>query len=217
MIHASVLAHYPAVRAPAEPFAPAAPKFRTVGILGVVVWECPWLVDPRGALSELWRQDPILHADTDGRRVEQAYVSVTRPDVVKGLHLHALPDGGCGVDAQKDRFVLLRGRIRLGLVDLRGYDGTGTTSVGIACPPPRFAEVSGLPSAEVELDSALGCLRVDIPPGVAHGWIALGNEDAHVLNLVSRAYCGTQERRCDPHGPVAPGLPGWAWRGRRDG
>jgi dTDP-4-dehydrorhamnose 3,5-epimerase-like enzyme len=216
MIHLPVLDHYRAVNQPDAPFVPRrSPSYR-VGIHDVLVTATAWRIDPRGALGELYREA------FDGP-CEQAYVSITRPDSVKGWHLHCRPDGsgykmpGPSNAVQTDRFVLLRGRIRLGLVDLRGYDGNGSAASGNVCHPALYATATGLPSAEVELDSALGCLRVDIPPGVAHGWIALGNEDAHVLNLVSRAYDGTQERRCDPHGPVAPGLPAWEWRSRRDG
>lgn len=210
MIHRPVLDHYRAVNLPDAPFVPRRPPSYGVGIDDVLVTATTWRVDPRGALGELYREA------FDGP-CEQAYVSITRPDSVKGWHLHCAPRGDVGPFGQTDRFVLLRGRIRLGLVDLRGYDGKGTAASGNVCHPTRYTVATGLPSAEVELDSALGCLRVDIPPGVAHGWIALGNEDAHVLNLVSRAYDGTQERRCDPHGPVAPGLPAWEWRARRDG
>lgn len=216
MIHRPVLDHYRAVNLPDAPFVPRRPPSYGVGIDDVLVTATAWRVDPRGALGELFREA------FDGL-CEQAYISITRPDSVKGWHLHCRPDGGGykmpgpSSAIQTDRFVLLRGRIRLGLVDLRGYDGNGAAASGNVCHPARYSSVAGLPSAEIELDSALGCLRVDIPPGVAHGWIALGGDDAHVLNLVSRAYDGTQERRCDPHGPVAPGLPAWEWRARRDG
>lgn len=217
MIHRPVLDHYRAVNLPDAPFVPKRPPYGGVGIDDVIVTATAWRVDPRGALGELYREA------FDGP-CEQAYVSITRPDSVKGWHLHCAPDGvargGKGEAmrrVQTDRFLLLRGRIRIALIDLRGYGGKGTAASGNVCHPTRFHAATGLPSAEVELDSALGCLRVDIPPGVAHGWIALGNEDAHVLNLVSRAYTGVQERRCDPHGQVAPGLPAWDWRARRDG
>ena len=210
MIHRPVLDHYRAVNQPDAPFVPRRPPSYGVGIDDVLVTATAWRVDPRGALGELYREA------FDGP-CKQAYVSITRPDSTKGWHLHATPNGECGPFAQTDRFVLLRGRIRIALIDLRGYDGSGTAASGNVCHPTRYTATTGLPSAEVELDSALGCLRVDIPPGVAHGWIALGGEDAHVLNLVSRAYTGVQERRCDPHGQVAPGLPAWDWRARRDG
>jgi dTDP-4-dehydrorhamnose 3,5-epimerase-like enzyme len=217
MILQPVLDHYRAVNQPDAPFVPRRPPSYGVGIGDVLVTATAWRVDPRGALGELYREA------FDGS-CEQAYVSITRPDSVKGWHLHCTPSGhdrAMTRDAmraiQTDRFVLLRGRLRLGLVDLRGYGGDGTAASGNVCHPTRYTAATGLPSAEIELDSALGCLRVDIPPGVAHGWIALGGEDAHVLNLVSREYDGTQERRCDPHGPVAPGLPAWDWRARRDG
>lgn len=218
MLNKIVLDHYPAVRNPDGPaFNPPLQRFRALPVHGVILWECPWIIDPRGALTELWREDCVLRSDTDGRKVEQAYISLTRPNTVKGWHLHSTSNGDCGADAQKDRFVVLSGRIRLGFVDLRGYNGKATAAVGNACHPTRYTQTTGFPSAEVELDSSLGCWRVDIPPGVAHGWIALGSEDARVLNLVSHSYDGQQERRCDPHGPVAPGLPPWDWRASRDG
>lgn len=215
MIHRSVLDHYPAVRPADSPLIPPLNPGREVGgIPGVRLLSLPAHVDPRGALAELWR------AGQDGP-AEQVYVSITRPDTVKGWHLHCLPDGGIhgsvrrDLVVQTDRFVLLRGRIRVGLVDLRGFDRPNVRRR--PCHPARYAQEAGVPAAEVELDAGLGFFRLDIPPGVAHGWIALGHEDAHVLNIVSRAYDGTQERRCDPHGPVAPGLPPWDWRAPRDG
>lgn len=217
MIFRPVLNHYPAVRPDISPFVPPLNSGCEVGgIAGVRLLTIPAQVDPRGALAELWREEQ--HG-----RAEQAYISITRPDTVKGWHLHCLPCGMIigsvrrGIVVQTDRFVLLRGRIRVGLVDLRDYNGSGTAASGDVCHPARYAAAAGVPSAEVELDAGLGFSRLDIPPGVAHGWIALGSEDAHVLNIVSRAYDGTQERRCDPHGPVAPGLPAWEWRARRDG
>lgn len=215
MILRPVLDHYPAVRPADSPFVPPLNPGREVGgIARTQLLTIPAHVDPRGALAELWREYHDGHAD-------QVYVSITRPDTVKGWHLHCLPGGSVYGDnkdrAQTDRFIVLRGRIRVGLVDLRGYAGNGSAASGNVCHPARYAAVSGVPAAEVELDAGLGFSRLDIPPGVAHGWIALGGEDAHVLNVVSRAYDGVQERRCDPHGPVAPGLPAWDWRARRDG
>lgn len=225
MILRPVLDHYPAVRPPDSPFVPPLNPGREVGgIAGVRLLTIPAKVDPRGALAELWREGQ------DGPS-EQVYVSITRPDTVKGWHLHCLPDGSVAVAGdvpgrivygnirervQTDRFVLLRGRVRVALVDLRGYQER-TTHPRTAIHPDQFTRITGVPSAEVELDAGLGFSRLDIPPGVAHGWIALGADDAHVLNVVSRAYDGTAERRCDPHGPVAPGLPAWDWRARRDG
>jgi dTDP-4-dehydrorhamnose 3,5-epimerase-like enzyme len=215
MILRPVLDHYPAVRPPDSPFVPPLNPGREVpGISGARLLTISAHVDPRGALAELWREGQ------DGPAA-QAYISITRPNTVKGWHLHCMP-GGLATDPvptgaiQVDRFVLLRGRIRVGLVDLRGYDGSLWRGLE-TLRPSEFTHETGIPSAEVELDAGLGFSRLDIPPGVAHGWIALGSDDAHVLNLVSRAYDGTQERRCDPHGPVAPGLPAWDWRARRDG
>lgn len=214
MILRPVLEHYPAVRPADSPFVPTLNVGREVGgIAGTRLLTISAHVDPRGALAELWREGQ------DGP-AEQVYVSITRPDTVKGWHLHCTPGGSTDrqgpVRPQTDRFVLLRGRVRIALVDLR-EDQDRAAHPRTPIRPDQFTSITGILSAEVELDAGLGFCRLDIPPGVAHGWIALGNEDAHVLNIVSRAYDGTQERRCDPHGPVAPGLPAWDWRARRDG
>ena len=214
MILRPVLDHYPAVRPADSPFIPPLNPGREVGgIAGARLLTIPAHVDPRGALAELWREGQ------DGP-AEQVYVSITRPDTVKGWHLHCSPGGATDRESpirlQTDRFVLLRGRVRVALVDIRGYQERATHP-RTAIHPDRFTKITGVPSAEVELDAGLGFSRLDIPPGVAHGWIALGGEDAHVLNIVSRAYDGVMERRCDPRGPVAPGLPAWGWRARRDG
>jgi dTDP-4-dehydrorhamnose 3,5-epimerase len=122
----------------------------------------------------------------DWEGIRQAYISTTQPDVVKGWHLHG---------KQTDRFVCLRGRILLATYDLNG------------CAPAVTTQV-------LEPSRSLAC--VSIPPGVAHGWLALGDAEAWVLNLCSQEYDGTDEWRRNPNdGPVAE-IP-FNWRERRDG
>jgi dTDP-4-dehydrorhamnose 3,5-epimerase len=55
-----------------------------------------------------------------------------------------------------------------------------------------------------------------IPPGAAHGWMALGNESAVVMNMPNREYTGLDEYRRDPHEGPAPDTP-YDWRRCRDG
>ena len=58
-----------------------------------------WHLDARGALMEVYRAS--WYADRHGP-VQQVYISVTEPGVVKAWHLHM---------AQTDRFVCVRGRV----------------------------------------------------------------------------------------------------------
>lgn len=145
-----------------------------------------WHTDARGALAELYRQDWHGQSLEGSGVMRQAYVSTTQPNVVKGWHLHA---------KQFDRFVCLRGRIMLATYDL------------IDCAPAVSCQV---------LEPSRGLACVTIPPGVAHGWLALGNEEAWVLNLCSEQYDGTDEwRRGADAGPV-PEMP-FDWRQGVDG
>ena len=105
--------------------------------------------------------------------VGQAYISTTQAGVVKGWHLHA---------HQTDRFVCLRGSILLATCDLRGSD-----------PLARHPVITRV------MEPTRGSECVIIPPGVAHGWRALGDCESWILNLCSHEYNGTDEWRRGPH------------------
>jgi dTDP-4-dehydrorhamnose 3,5-epimerase len=145
-------------------------------------------LDVRGGLVELWRRS---WEDPEGLlesndQVLQAYVSITMPGIVKAWHAHAI---------QTDRFVVLRGRILL-----------ATRPLDHACALQVWERV--LEAGTWEL--------VHIPPTFAHGWMALGNEPAHVLNLCSQEYTGMDEWRRDAHsGPDT--MTSYEWRRNRDG
>tara|TARA_B100001093_G_scaffold178885_1_gene171475 strand:+ start:17789 stop:18397 length:609 start_codon:yes stop_codon:yes gene_type:complete len=137
-----------------------------------------WHLDERGSLVELYRASwaeesfTTLEALTPfmGKMAAtfgQAYISTTAPGVIKGWHLHS---------KQTDRFVVLRGRILLGLCNLQ--TGKATRLV---------------------LDSQRNPRVVCVPPGVAHGWKALGSTESWVLNICSHEYDGTDEYRKSPH------------------
>lgn len=133
-----------------------------------------WHTDPRGALIELWRGS-WEYNNTDDSGVGQAYVSTTLPGVVKGWHCHL---------KQTDRFFCVRGKIMLVTWDAR----------------EAFMNDGPLFTFETKvLEATRSPETVCIPPGVVHGWKALGNEEAWVLNLVSHEYDGTDEWRADPH------------------
>lgn len=149
------------------------PSQRVVGDAVATSFPLRWHVDERGSLVELLRGSWVSRysGDVDEQFdfdfAGQAYVSTTLPGIVKGWHLHA---------KQCDRFVVLRGRVLLGLCDLT----SGNT-------------------ARVVLDSQRDARCVLVPPGVAHGWKAIGSDESFVLNLCSHEYDGTDEFRRDPH------------------
>jgi dTDP-4-dehydrorhamnose 3,5-epimerase-like enzyme len=209
------------------PSSPPAPVVVAEPLPGVRVVPLRWHADARGALCEMHRSswDVLLdragnethdygamqerRADIVGAVARQVYVSETRAGTVKGWHLHTL---------QVDRFACLRGSARLVLADLR-QPLPDSARLG------RVAEISiyglaamralGFPIVSVHLDATRAPVRVEVPPGIAHGWLAL--EDCAILNAVSREYDGTDEWRTDPHGPVAEGWPKYLWRETLDG
>lgn len=73
-------------------------------IEGVVLTPLTRHADPRGWLMEVWREDESTH------RPAMAYVSLTKPGVIRGPHEH--------VD-QADYFVFLTGRWKVALWDNR--------------------------------------------------------------------------------------------------
>ena len=132
-----------------------------------------WHTDQRGSLVELWRSswghtagffDPPLDPE-DLRIAQQVYISTTNPGVVKAWHYHT---------QQWDRFVCLKGRVVIGLLNLDS----------------KHTQVQ-----TITLDPEKGVNMVAVPPGVAHGWKALGNQEAWILNICSNEYDGMDEYR----------------------
>jgi dTDP-4-dehydrorhamnose 3,5-epimerase len=127
--------------------------------------------DERGSFRELWREggvgpiDPIHAGAPPGSapRFVQANLSVSLPGVLRGLHLHR---------RQLDRWVIARGRAFIALVDVKPMlDGAARPTV----------ETRELGEDE----------WVEIPVGVAHGFLAL--EPVDLVYLVTNEYDGTDE------------------------
>jgi dTDP-4-dehydrorhamnose 3,5-epimerase len=122
---------------------------------GVVVKKLNRLVDERGYLMEILRNDEELF-DKFG----QAYVSACFPGIIKAWHCHQV---------QYDHFCCLSGNLKVGLFDEREDSPTKgqtqTIVIGVLNP----------------------CL-VRIPPLVWHGFMAVGDETAVVLNLPTEHY-----------------------------
>lgn len=130
------------------------------------------LADERGSFRELWRSsamDGIAPRDAGaapGERptVVQANLSTSAPGVLRGLHLHR---------RQLDRWVIAAGRAFVALVDVR----------------PMLAGGSR-PGVETRVLAADDW--VEIPAGVAHGFLAI--DPVELIYLVTTEYDGSDER-----------------------
>ncbi|MBA2755896.1 MAG: dTDP-4-dehydrorhamnose 3,5-epimerase family protein [Chloroflexi bacterium] len=122
----------------------------------------------------------------EGAPFAQANLSTSAVGVLRGLHLHR---------RQLDHWVLAGGRAFVALVDVR----------------PMFLNRSAAP--RVETRALVANEWVDIPVGVAHGFLAL--EALELVYLVTNEYDGSDELGFawdDPQvgiaWPEVPGLPG---------
>jgi dTDP-4-dehydrorhamnose 3,5-epimerase len=141
------------------------------GIPGVRHGSVQRHADERGAFRELWRDSTVGdiepgHAgaapDVDPRFV-QANLSSSSAGVVRGLHLHR---------RQLDRWVIGTGRAFVALVDVR--------------PMLEGADAPVVETRELAADD-----WVQIPAGVAHGFMAL--EPVELVYLVTNEYDGSDE------------------------
>lgn len=138
--------------------------------------------DNRGSFRELWRASwfPDLDAGRAGSpdpRFVQANLSTSAPGVLRGLHLHR---------RQLDYWIVAGGRALVALVDIR----------------PLLEERGPAPIVEMrELDTGR---TVEIPIGVAHGFLAL--DALSLVYLVTGEYDGSDELGFAWDDPVA-GVP----------
>ena len=117
----------------------------------------------------------------------QVNLSTSSPGVLRGLHLHR---------RQVDHWVVASGRAFVALVDARPLlDGTGARPV--------------VETLELAADGS-----VTIPPGVAHGFLAL--EALELVYLVSNEYDGSDEHGFAWDDPAA-GVPWPPVSGTHDG
>ena len=119
--------------------------------------------DVRGSFRELWRA-PEAASTGETAAFVQANLSTSAAGVLRGLHLHR---------RQLDYWVVAAGRAFVGLVDVR----------------PLLEDPSAAPKVETrELGADDWAV---IPPGVAHGFLAL--EPLDLLYLVTNRYDGSDE------------------------
>jgi dTDP-4-dehydrorhamnose 3,5-epimerase len=127
--------------------------------------------DPRGSFREIWREDTFGPVDParagappgSPARFVQANLSTSATGVLRGLHLH---------QRQLDHWVVAAGRAFVALVDVR--------------PMLRGEDRPIVETRELAADE-----WVDIPIGVAHGFLAL--EALQLIYLVTNEYDGSDE------------------------
>ncbi len=128
--------------------------------------------DPRGSFREIWKASTFgdIDSDTAGApagstpRFVQANLSTSAAGVLRGLHFHR---------RQLDHWVVAGGRALVALVDVR----------------PMLVDPSAAP--RVETRELVADEWVDIPTGIAHGFLAL--EPLQLIYLVTNEYDGSDE------------------------
>jgi dTDP-4-dehydrorhamnose 3,5-epimerase len=138
--------------------------------------------DERGSFRELWKAS---HAPPRQAPHVQVNLSTSSVGVLRGLHFHR---------RQLDHWIVASGRASVALVDVRAM----------------LADPSAAPVVETRVLTADEW--VDIPAGVAHGFLAL--EPLELIYLVTNEYDGSDELGFawdDPRAavpwPAAPGTP----------
>jgi dTDP-4-dehydrorhamnose 3,5-epimerase len=140
-------------------------------IAGVRYGTVQRFADERGSFRELWREsavDPTAAEDAGAPpgsqpRFVQANLSTSSAGVLRGLHLHR---------RQLDRWIVATGRAFVALVDVRPV-------------------LAGEPRPAIETRELREDDWVEIPVGVAHGFLAL--EPLDLVYLVTTEYDGSDE------------------------
>jgi dTDP-4-dehydrorhamnose 3,5-epimerase len=158
---------------------------------GVRYGTVPRFDDSRGSFRELWRASDYGEFDAGDAgappgfdvRFTQANLSTSAAGVLRGLHLHR---------RQLDHWIVTTGRAFVALVDVR----------------PMLDAGAARPAVETRQVDADGW--IDIPVGVAHGFLAL--EPLQLVYLVTNEYDGSDELGFAWDDPLAavpwPMLPG---------
>mgnify|MGYP000859446870 CR=1 FL=1 len=128
-------------------------------IKDVQIKDCKWIIDDRGQLTELLRDDDEMFMGFGQCYITTCDVSTYKP-IIKAWHCH---------ERQHDNFTVIRGKLKLVLYDDRVDSSTKNDF------------------SEFILDSNRPQV-IQIPPLVWHGFMALGNEPAWVLNIPTYSY-----------------------------
>jgi len=121
---------------------------------GLEIKELSIYKDQRGWLAEIFRVDEVT------LKPLMAYVSMTKPGVVRGPHEHR---------EQTDYFCFI-GRFRLYFWDNRKTSHTYKEN--------KIVETSDIPTIAI------------VPPGIVHAYKNIGSSNGFVINLPDRLYKG---------------------------
>ncbi len=124
--------------------------------------------------DERGRLGEIFRADDPWfEKFGQVYFTTTYPGVVKAWHYHK---------KQTDHFYVIKGTVKIALYDQRKNS-------------PTYGTVNQLYLSE----HCPGLVR--IPPGVQHGWMAVGQTESYIVNIASETYNydDPDEYRTHPH------------------
>ena len=135
-------------------------------LMGLKLLDLKLFQDDRGYFTE-WYQEERFSKLGINQKFIQDNCSRSKPGVIRGLHYQVNPSQGKLVG-------VIRGRIFDVVVDIRSSS-------------PTFGQWHG-----VELSDTNGKL-LWVPPGFAHGFCVLGNEDASVMYKVDSAYTPSGE------------------------
>ncbi len=128
---------------------------------GVIIKKINKNEDSRGWLAEFYRQDEMEY------RPVMAYISVTKPGVVRGPHEHKY---------QSDNFIFLGpGIFELHLWDKRENSRTNGEFIKIKVG---------------ENDPSL----IIVPPGVVHGYKNVSDIDGWCINMPDKLYKGEEKK-----------------------
>ncbi|MCD4832094.1 MAG: dTDP-4-dehydrorhamnose 3,5-epimerase family protein [Anaerohalosphaeraceae bacterium] len=137
--------------------------------------------------DERGRLGEILRCDDPFfEKFGQSYFTTTFPGVVKAWHYHKI---------QTDNFYVVKGTVKVALYDNRKdsktYRCVNQVYLSEHCPA-----------------------ILQIPPGVYHGWMCIGDTQAYIINITTEAYnyAVPDEHRLDPHDNDIP----YDWT-RKDG
>jgi len=136
-----------------------------ITIDGLFLKELTAHVDDRGDVIELWSTAWEEFKNGTIGETTHAYQSATDPGVTKCWHLH---------EVHTDQFTVTRGKLQVSMIDVREDSPTfgHANTVVMGMQKPRF-------------------LR--IPPGIMHGWKALGTTESIVVNFQSHPYDAADE------------------------
>lgn len=115
--------------------------------------------DERGHLTELWREDWEFYAGED--EPAMSYFSETYPGIIRAWHRHHR--------GQLDHFVVLRGKIKVGIYDDR-----------------QDSPTQGELETHILGEGNMNAIRV--PGNCWHGFKAVGDERALLVNFPTNLY-----------------------------